>query len=302
MDLDPRYLQAFLEVGRARSFSRAAAALHKTQPAISYQIQQLEHQLGARLFDRTTRRLTPTGAGAQLLLLCERFFGDFARLAARLGDPSAVVAEPLRIASVSGFGRYVLFPVLARLPDPQAYSLRFPTADEVFASLHDGSCDVGFVYLPHVSSRLYTEVVWREEIVLLAPRRTARRLPRTLDAFESLSFVSYDESEYVFGKWFETVFGRQPRSLQTRHHFEELEEVVATVAAGRGWSIVPDHCAARCARDGRVVVLRHARRRVRNSIYVVTRPSTTEHPSLKPILAALRSRGSVTAATGQTHV
>jgi hypothetical protein len=50
------------------------------------------------------------------------------------------------------------------------------------------------------------------------------------------------------------------------------------------------------------VVLRHARRRVRNSIYVVTRPSTTEHPSLKPILAALRSRGSVTAATRQTHV
>src|SRR5215475_13888381 len=144
MDLDPRYLQTFLAVGRARSFSRAAAALRRTQPAVSYQIQQLEAQLGARLFDRTTRRLSLTHAGVDLLDLCERFFGDFGRLAARLRDPSAVRPDPLRIASVSGFGRYVLFPLLQRLPAVQAYALRYPLADQVFASLQDGTCDVGF--------------------------------------------------------------------------------------------------------------------------------------------------------------
>src|SRR5438874_3660847 len=112
MDLDPRYLPAFLAVGRTRSFSRAAESLHRTQPAVSYQIQQLEQQLGARLFDRTTRRLSLTHAGVRLLDLCERFFGDFGRLAAGLRDPSASPPDPLRIASVSGFGRYVLFPIL----------------------------------------------------------------------------------------------------------------------------------------------------------------------------------------------
>jgi len=145
MDLDPRYLHTFLAVGRARSFSRAAASLHRTQPAVSYQIQQLEQQLGARLFDRTTRRLSLTRPGVQLLDLCERFFGEFGRLAAAMLDPSAIAADPLRIASVSGFGRYVLFPILKRMPAVQAYLLRFPVADEVFASLHAGTCDVGFV-------------------------------------------------------------------------------------------------------------------------------------------------------------
>lgn len=195
VDLDPRYLQAFFEVARARSFSRAATALHKTQPAVSYQIRQLEQQLQASLFDRTTRRLTVTGAGALLLTLCERFFGEFEQLATMLRDPTAIAPPLLRIASVSGFGRYVLFPILARMPALQRYSLRYPTADQVFQSLHEGSCDLGFVYLPIVSSRLLTTAVWREELVLLAPARS--RFPASIAAFTELPFVTYDESEYA---------------------------------------------------------------------------------------------------------
>jgi DNA-binding transcriptional LysR family regulator len=298
MDLDPRYLQAFLAVGRAHSFSRAATALHRTQPAVSYQIQQLEDQLGARLFDRTTRRLSLTRAGLELLDLCERFFGDFGRFAAGLRDPSAIRPDPLRIASVSGFGRYVLFPVLETMPALRGYSLRFPTADQVFASLQDGTCDVGFVYLPLVSSRLLTTAVWREELVLLAPASASPpRLPRTVDGFSAVAFVTYDEHEYVFGKWFETVFGRQPRLLQSAYHFEELEEVVGTVAAGHGWSIVPDHCAAASTAQGRTVMLRYPRRRSRNLIYAVTRASATEHPGVAQIIAALGARGRARPAT-----
>jgi DNA-binding transcriptional LysR family regulator len=289
MDLDPRYLKTFLEVGRARSFSRAATALRRTQPAVSYQIQQLEQQLGARLFDRTTRRLSLTHAGQRLLDLCERFFGDFARLAAGLRDPSTIRPEPLRIASVSGFGRFVLFPILEGMPALQGYSLRFPTAEAVFTSLQDGTCDLGFVYLPLVSSRLLTTAVWREELVLLAPPGAHRRPPRSVDAFADTMFVTYDEYEYVFGKWFETLFGRQPRRLQSGYHFEELEEVVGTVAAGRGWSIVPDHCAAKAAASGRAVVLRLPRRRVHNLIYAVTRAGAAEHPATLQILDALRA-------------
>jgi LysR family transcriptional regulator, cyn operon transcriptional activator len=291
MDLDPRYLQTFFEVSRARSFSRAAAVLHKTQPAVSYQIGQLEQQLGAILFDRTTRQLTLTRAGTRLFDVCDRFFGEFARLAAGLADPSAEPFEPVRIAAVSGFGRYVLYPILERMPAPQPYSLRFPTAEQVFRSVEDGSCDLGFVYLPLVSSRLLTTAIYSEELVLVGPAKQGlRRLPRTLEAFAHLSWVTYDECEYVFGKWFEVLFGRQPASLQSVYHFEELEEVVATVAAGRGVSIVPDHCAAHMEARGRVVRLRHARRRVRNLIYAVTRAGAPEHRGAARILEALRAR------------
>ena len=287
MDLDPRYLEAFLVVGRERSFSRAAALLHKTQPAVSYQIRRLEEQLGTSLLDRSSRRPSLTRAGAQLHQLCQRFFDEFARLQAALQAGTAVGLEAVRIASVSAFGRYVLFPLLGRAPQLR-YSLRFPTADQVFGALDEGTCDLGFVYLPRVSSRLVTAPVWREELVLVAPARgTDRRLPRRLEDFAALPFVTYDESEYVFGKWFEAVFGRQPRSLQSQYHFEELEEVVSTVAAGRGWSIVPDHSVAQAVRSGAVMVLRHPRRRARNRIYAVTRAHAAFHPATAHIIGAL---------------
>jgi DNA-binding transcriptional LysR family regulator len=284
MDLDPRYLQAFLVVGRERSFSRAAALLHKTQPAVSYQIRRLEEQLGTRLFDRSSRRPALTRAGAQLHQLCRRFFGDFERLQAALRAGTAVALDPLRIAAVSGFGRYVLFPLLARRPELR-YSLRYPTADQVFAALEEGACDLGFVYLPRVSSRLETVPVWREELVLVGPPRSAA--PSRLDDFAALPFVTYDESEYVFGKWFEALFRRQPRGLRSLYHFEELEEVVSTVAAGRGWSIVPDHAVAAAARARTLAIVRPRRRRVVNLIYAVTGAAAADHPAAAAILAAL---------------
>jgi LysR family transcriptional regulator, cyn operon transcriptional activator len=287
MDLDPRYLESFLVVGRERSFSRAALLLHKTQPAVSYQIRKLEDQLATRLFDRTTRELSLTAPGVHLFALCERFFGEFGRYAAALRDPSRALLEPVRISSVSAFGRYVLFPVLASLPATLRYSLHFPTATAVFAALENGTCDLGFVYLPVTSSRITASPVWREELVLIGPPRT-RSAPRELAAFERLPFVVYDESEYVFGKWFETTYGRQPRTLQAAYHFEELEEVVATVATGRGWSIVPDHC-LRAHNTSGPWVLRQPRQHVRNLVYAVARTSAPDHTGRTQVLDALRN-------------
>jgi DNA-binding transcriptional LysR family regulator len=294
MDLDPRHLETFFIVGNERSFSRAAAQLHKSQPAVSYQIRRLEEQLGARLVDRQGRRPALTRAGAQLHELCRRFFGEFERLQAALRAGSEVAPAPLRIAAVSAFGRYVLFPLLERQRTLR-YSLRYPTADQVFAAIDDGGCDLGFVYLPRVSSRLVTSPVWREELVLVGPRRAAA--PTRLDDFAALPFVTYDESEYVFGKWFEALYGRQPRALRSLYHFEELEEVVSTVAAGRGWSIVPDHAVAAAVRRGAVVVARpgpRRRRRVGNRIYAVARANDPDHPAALHIMDALLSASKTT--------
>lgn len=290
MDLDPRYLETFLTVSRERGFSRAATVLHRTQPAVSYQIHQLEQQLGTVLFDRTTRRLTLTDAGTKLHALCERFFGEFGQLARSFKEGDTRPA-PLRIASVSGFGRYVLYPLLSRELAASPYSLRFPTADQVFTALEDGACDVGFVYRPHVSSRLLTAPVWREELVLIGPPKARGRAFPQLADFEDLAFITYDECEYVFGKWFEGHYGRQPRSVRGTYHFEELEEVLGTVAAGHGWSILPDHCVAQAAREGTVVVpSAPSRQPVVNLIYAVQRASAPENPLAHRIIEALRTR------------
>jgi DNA-binding transcriptional LysR family regulator len=72
IDLTSRQLRAFLLIAHHRSFTRAAGALFITPSGLSLLIRELENQLGARLFERTTRQVLLTRAGSQLLSTVER--------------------------------------------------------------------------------------------------------------------------------------------------------------------------------------------------------------------------------------
>src|SRR6185436_14862258 len=113
LPVDPRYVGTFVTVCREGSFGRAAAELGRTQPAISHQIRMLEDELGAPLLERGPRRTVPTPLGRRVLDHAERFLGELAAIR------DSAQPSRLRIASVSGFGRYVLFPRMreARLAD-----------------------------------------------------------------------------------------------------------------------------------------------------------------------------------------
>src|SRR5262245_22076469 len=133
MSFDARHLLSFWVVCQERGFGRAARRLHRTQPAISYQIKALEEQVGAQLVERARGPLVLTAEGRRVLDFCERFFSEWSQLQAALLGGAPLGDEPLRIAAASGFGRYVLFPLLRDLAAGRAsIDLRFPTADEIF--------------------------------------------------------------------------------------------------------------------------------------------------------------------------
>ncbi|WP_433058046.1 LysR family transcriptional regulator [Dactylosporangium sp. CS-033363] len=86
-----RDIECFALVARHRSFSRAAAALSLSQPAVSQAIARLERELGQRLFARTSRAVEPTSFGAALLPFATAVLDQaaaFAAEAARLAVPS----------------------------------------------------------------------------------------------------------------------------------------------------------------------------------------------------------------------
>ncbi|HTJ39628.1 MAG TPA: LysR family transcriptional regulator [Dactylosporangium sp.] len=99
-----RDIECFALVARHRSFSRAAAALGLSQPAVSQAIARLERELGLRLFERTSREVAPTTGGAALLPHAEAVLAQaaaFAAEAARLAVP-APQAIRLAYAPVAG--------------------------------------------------------------------------------------------------------------------------------------------------------------------------------------------------------
>ncbi|HKT30419.1 LysR family transcriptional regulator [Dyella sp.] len=89
MHLDPTLLRAFVAVKEAGGFTRAAERLHLTQSAVSHQIRRLEEQLGRPLLHRTTRRLTLTEDGEDLLRYAQQILQGFDALSRRF-TPSPV--------------------------------------------------------------------------------------------------------------------------------------------------------------------------------------------------------------------
>jgi DNA-binding transcriptional LysR family regulator len=83
MDFDPTLLRTFIAVADTGSFTRAAQRQHLTQSAVSHQIRRLEEQVGRRLLSRTTRSLTVTEDGEELLRHAQQILHSFDALARR---------------------------------------------------------------------------------------------------------------------------------------------------------------------------------------------------------------------------
>ncbi|MEP6730696.1 MAG: LysR family transcriptional regulator [bacterium] len=295
-----RFLRSFHVVCEEGSFGRAAVRLHCTQPAVSYQVRTLERDLGTPLFERGGRRAFLTPAGRQLLAFCQRFFAEYDQLASQLAFGAPINAEPIRIASVAGFGRYVLFPALtsflsndSRTAQGPPLDLRFRTAVDVFRLVEEGEVDLGVVYLPKVSNHLSFRPLRSEELVLVAaPSLVRGALAKqdltSLDTYERIPFVTYLEGDYVFGRWFEAHFDAQPTRTTSVHQFDELEEVVAAVALGSGASVVPLDAVRAAARQRIVRVLRPVRaRRCMNQVFAVTRAGGSVRPEIVDVLDKL---------------
>lgn len=108
-------LRAFLVVAEESSFTRAAAKLGVSQPALSYTIRQLEARLGVRLLARTTRSVAPTEAGERLLqTIGPHFDGIIAGMNA-LGEYREKPAGTIRLTADEHAVRSIIAPVLERI-------------------------------------------------------------------------------------------------------------------------------------------------------------------------------------------
>ena len=77
MNVSLRHLRVFVEICHYASYSRAAQALGLSPSALTLTIHQLEAELGVPLLDRTTRHVSPTGAGREFLPQAQRLIRDF---------------------------------------------------------------------------------------------------------------------------------------------------------------------------------------------------------------------------------
>lgn len=189
-------LRAFLEVANSGSLSRAAVALGSSQPTLSRQIAQLEAQLGHALFERTTRGVRLTEAGAALRAPAERMREHAQQFAMVAAGRSQTVAGTVRVTASEVFSAYVLPELLLGLRRSHPEIQIELVASNVVENLLEREADIALRMQRPKQSALVARRLADQPMALYAHRDyIARRGQPTLASMLQHDWVGYDRSD-----------------------------------------------------------------------------------------------------------
>jgi DNA-binding transcriptional LysR family regulator len=237
VDLDTRLLRAFVTVAEELSFTRAAERLVLAQQALSAQVAQLETRLGARLFERTTRKVGLTPAGERLLPHARAALAALEAGVQELEAARRAAGSTLRVG-LSGTAMVALIgDTMRRFADAHP-GVELVVANAGLnapdAGLHDGTVDVAFVRPPFRDEGLSMVTVLTEPRFAVLPQEhplAARDAVRPEDLVNEPWIWVEGADPLARAFWsLEEYRGGQP--LRTGTRINSFEEAFGAVAAG----------------------------------------------------------------------
>lgn len=274
MNLSPRELRVFVSLANSLNFSETADRFFVTQPTMSKLVRSLEDKLGVRLFERTTRNVTLTPEGRELLDVASRVVDDFEVGLTELAEVARRRTQRLSIAALPSLAATLLPELVASLQKDSPNSLI-----KIHDVIHDSAIDmlrmrkVDFALsgLDVVYRDLqYTEIM-REPFVLLASNDQPVRLERSLWAGADLDALPLISMPRGTATRMQLDMAFMKRGIQFRPYLEiqGLSTIGKFVQKGCGVAILP-RSAAHLVLDSNthVVPLQEAPER---SIGIITR-------------------------------
>ncbi|MFJ2789540.1 LysR family transcriptional regulator [Streptomyces sp. NPDC093108] len=259
--MDLALLRTFVMVHRAGSFTRAAALLGLSQPAVTSQIRTLERQLGRPLFLRRARGVTPTTIGDELAHRAAPHLDALIEIAeTELDEESGV--RSLHLAGPPEFTSVRALPALAPLVG-QGLALRssfFAGAEEALEGLAAGHHDLAIATArPRGRLLTATPLCDEEHVLVAAPRWAARLGPGALRhkgavVLDQLPVVEVHESLPLVSRYWTAVFESRP-AVAGAVIVPDLRAVLECAAAGAGLAVLPRYLCERALERGEVVAL-----------------------------------------------
>jgi len=171
--LNLNQLRIFQAVAEARSFTRAAAAVHLTQPGISKHIKQMEEHYGAPLFDRLGKKVALTEAGEILSEATREIMAYLTAAEQRIGELKGLHGGKLVLGASFPLGIYVLPGILA------AFRKQYPAvevtvdislSERIVAKILANKLDLGLITPGVDDPRLFARQFMTDELIAIAPR------------------------------------------------------------------------------------------------------------------------------------
>ena len=251
-------LLAFIAVARARSFTRAAAQIRVTQPALSYTIRALEEKLGVRLLTRSTRGVSPTEAGQRLL---DRLAPEFDEIEAEIQSLGELRDEPMgtiRITAIDYAIRSTLWPKLAKFL-PKYPKIKVELVNEyesvdIAARGYDAGVRFGQELAQDmISVRIGPDV--RNTVVGSKSYFASRAVPKTPRDLTEHVCINLRTSTY--GGLYEWEFIKGKRAVNARVDgtvtFNNAYDIFEAVKAGFGLAYLPEDMVRPLVSKGQLV-------------------------------------------------
>lgn len=245
--IELRSLRQFVAVAEELHFGRAAARLHMTQPPLTQAIQKLEAELGAPLFERTSRSVALSAAGAALLPQAQRLIADAEALAPLVQAAARGQSGRVRLGFVSTVG-YGELPRWLRTfrelqPDIQL-SLREATLDVQLRDFASGDIDAGFIiHAPGALPAGFEALsISREPLVLAMSSEESLACTEPLDAEAALQLPLIIFPRDIAPSLFDAVLAHYREHQATPQIAQEaiqMQTIVNLVSAGMGLAWVP---------------------------------------------------------------
>lgn len=240
-----RRLQVFHAVAKNLSFTKAADALFMTQPAVTFQIKQLEEQFSTRLFERGHARIALTPAGELVLEYAEKILALTDEMETRLSEMTGEMRGPLLVGASTTIAEFMLPRVLgefnALYPQVRA-RLVVANSETIENRIAEHTLDVGLIEAPAKSAGLGSEICCDDELmVICAPdyplASHVEVTPKVLQEYEFISREPGSGTREVTDAYFRAA-GIAPESLKTLMELGSPEALKGVVGTGLGYAIV----------------------------------------------------------------
>jgi LysR family cyn operon transcriptional activator len=241
--MELRHLRYFLSVAERGHVTRAAEALHVSQPTLSQQLRQLEEELGTPLFDRVGRKLQLTQPGHIFRERALRALKELEEGKAAIEELEGLQRGNLTVGAVQTVNACVMPQVLAQ------FSAKFPriiirveerSADEVEAGILAGVLAFGLSFIPPTNSMLEVELLYEEELFLVVPQahRLAHRRRLRIADLDQEPLVLLNET-FCTRRLINESFLKANVRLHAAIEMNSIEGILGTVQTGTKASILP---------------------------------------------------------------
>ena len=240
-----RRLQVFFTVARLLSFTKAAESLHMTQPAVTFQVRQLEEYFNTRLFDRTHNRINLTEAGSRVYGYAEQIFELYGEMENSVREMTGEISGSLTIGASTTIAEYMLPSLLGdfktRYPDINIH-LKVSNTDGIVSMVENNTIDLGVVEAPVGNKNLVVEECKPDHLVAIVPpgHPEADREFLTYKDLVKYPFICREEgsgTREVINEYLTSV-SNGPDDLKISMELGSPEAVKGAVEAGMGISVV----------------------------------------------------------------